>query len=134
MDTPEDRRAIEAGLNASLGIAAHNAKNLPEFARKQALELGLTYFGELSDSSAPILVFYRTDLGEHYMASRELRGPSAWKVLPTIGRVKGFFAIPRQLLLGIRGEHGDVLMRVTDIQVYRFEAVADFIRDQNDQG
>jgi len=126
MDAPEDRRAIEAALGAMLEIAAHNAKSLPGFARAAGTELGLEYFGELEDSGAPILKFYRTDLGLP-------EKPSAQE-LPMIGKVLGFFTIPKQLLLGIRGERGDVLMKMSDIQVYRFESVKDYIRKQGGPG
>jgi hypothetical protein len=128
-----DRSHINAALKTHLGIFAHNATHLPDFGKKYADKLGLEYFGEFErDDKTPVLRFYRHDMGEEILRNQQAKGgPEAWEVLPTIGKIRGFFAIPRQALLGIRGEHGDVLMKMNDIMVYRFNGVMEYIREQS---
>jgi len=116
MDQTEEREVVGRGLKAMLDIAAKNAKGLPIFAKQKAEELGVEFLGGLDErpDGATMLQFYHP-VERLY----EEHGKDWEKALDSLGQLVGFFAVPRELLFGIRGEHGDVLLKMSDIARYK---------------
>jgi hypothetical protein len=49
--------------------------------------------------------------------------------LATIGKITGLYTVPRDLLMGIRGRDGDILVRLIDVQQQRLHGVLQYFKD-----
>jgi hypothetical protein len=126
----EDRTVFKNALQCFLGIAAHNAQQLPALAKKHAGELGLAYDGEFEEQTDyPSIQFLRTQEDFNRVDWDHVRDQ-----LASLGTIRSLFAVPKQMLLGIRGSDGDIYLRMTDIQIYRHYGVFQTIQKLNARG
>lgn len=105
-------------LRAELHLIEHQTTGLPLLTEQIAGKLGVPYLGILKDRVQDSSIL-------NFPSGLNLPKDKPWpeSQLNAIGKVVALYAIPNSWLLGIRGEHGDRYLRVTDIQRYRHIAV-----------
>jgi len=121
-----ERAAFVPFLENFLAIIAHNAKGLVSLASQHAEEMGLKSLGVLDEwpgpEKAPVLKFHT---GKHLRIDWD----RVCQDLLAIGKPVGLYAVPRAMLLGIRGEKGDITVRLVDIQQHRLDGVLQCLKD-----
>lgn len=121
-----ERETFVPFLEALLGMMARSAKGLISLASQHAEEMGLKSLGVFEtwagSEKAPVLKFHP---GKHLGIDWD----RVCKDLLTIGKPTGLYAIPSAMLLGIRGEKGEITVRLADIQQRRLDGVLQCLKD-----
>jgi hypothetical protein len=121
-----DRSVIERTLEALLHMLSHNMKGLNSLATQHAEEMGLDSLGvfeEPPEGARPLS--FPIDFNNKL----RIKWDEVDAQLATIGRPTGLYAVPKSMYLGIRGENGDVLVRLIDIQQRRLDGVLEYLKD-----
>lgn len=95
-------------------------RGLKKFAAEEAVKLELDFLGEI-ESDAPVLKFPQ---GE--------RLEIQWEAVLTslaygVGRPTALFSVPDSWCMGIRGDRGDMKVRLIDVKQRRFTGVAQIL-------
>jgi hypothetical protein len=124
-----ERAAFVPFLEAFLGMIARNCRGMISLASEHAEEMGLKSLGVFETwagpEKAPVLKF---QMGKHL----GIDWNKVCQDLLAIGKPTGLYAIPSAMLFGIRGEKGDITVRLADIQQRRLDGVLQCLKDNPD--
>lgn len=121
-----DRQVFGNFLEAFLGMLAHSMKGLNSLVSQHAEEMGLESLGVFEERPdpkvAPVLRFPQ----DHNL---RIKWDEVDAQLAKIGKPTGLYTVPRQLIMGIRGDKGDITIRLIDIQQRRLDGVLQYFKD-----
>ena len=102
-----------------------NMAALSRHAAKEAEKLGVPFKGELDaiPDRAKMLVF------GYGLPERARLGAA----IDAIGTLTGLYSVPSQMVVGLEGEHSDVLVRLVDVMQYRLDKVLSYIAERKAQ-
>lgn len=107
----------DATMEVFLGMLLRDQQGIGRFAAEEAVKLELDFLGEI-ESDAPVLRFPQGDRLE--IKWGEVLSSLAYGV----GRPTALFSAPDSWCMGIRGERGDMKVRLVDVKQRRFTGVA----------
>ena len=119
-----DRSVIERTLESLLHMLARSSQGLIALASQHAEEMGLDSLGAFEEPPEEASVLKFTLDGRLSIKWDEVDAQ-----LATIGKPTGLYAVPRSLSLGLRGDKGDLLIRLADIQRRRLHGVLEYLKD-----
>lgn len=99
-------------------------EGLNSLVRQHAEEMGVESLGVLDEvpEGAVVLKFPQ----DHNL---RIKWDEVDAQLATIGIPKGLYTVPKSWFLGIRGDKGDILVRIVDIQQRRLHGVMQYFVD-----
>jgi len=112
-------------LRTMLGNLVRSMEGVNQLAEdKWAPELGLAFLGKL-DKQPPGSkgLSFPLDFDDKL----RIKWDEVHAQLDAIGKPTALFTVPRQLLLGIRGSDGDIVVRLLDIQQHRLDGVLEYL-------
>lgn len=113
-----------AVLTVLLDSMHRSMKGLGIVARENAESLGLEYLGShVRPEGTPVLRFPLDD-------KLHIRWAEVDAQLASVGLPTALYTIPSEMLFGIRGEKGDICVRLVDVQQHRLDGVLDWIKEQ----
>lgn len=119
-----DRKVFGQFLEAFLGNMSRNMEGLSSLARQHAEEMGVKSLGVLDKipEGAKILAFSQ----DHNL---RIKWHEVDAQLAKIGKPTGFYTVPLAGVLGVRGDKGDVVIRLIDVQQRRLHGVMQYLLD-----
>jgi hypothetical protein len=107
-----------------LGNLVRSMEGLDRFTENEAAKLGLEALGKLDaqPEGAKVLKF-----PIDFDNKLRVKWDEVDAQLDAIGKPTGMYTIPKQLLMGIRGDKGDVLIRLLDVGLRRLDGVLQYL-------
>ena len=119
-----DRQAMGQVLGTMLTIMSKSMQGVGIIAREHATDMGLEFLGDLERPEAcPVLKF-------HQDAQLHIAWDKVDEQLATIGKPTALYTMSKQWLLGLRGDKGDIAVRLVDIQQRRLDGVVQWMKEQ----
>lgn len=119
-----DRQAMGQVLETMLTIMSKSMQGVAVVAREHAKEMGLEFLGDLERPEAcPVLKF-------HQDGQLRIEWNKVDEQLATIGKPTALYTMSKQMLLGLRGDKGDIAVRLVDIQQRRLDGVVQWMKEQ----
>jgi len=107
-------------------MMSHNMRGLASLASQHAEEMGLESLGVFDEPPEGALPL---DFPLDFNDKLRIKWDEVDTQIATIGKPTGLYAVPCSAYLGIRGEDGDILVRLIDIQQHRLKGVLEYFRD-----
>jgi len=114
--------ASAAVLRTMLGNIVRSMEGLNQLTQDKAKEMGLDPLGKLDKQPEDATVL-RFPLDNKL----RIKWDEVDAQLGTIGKPTALFTVPKQLLMGIRGQDGDIMVRLIDVQQRRLDGVLEFL-------
>lgn len=121
-----DRKGMGSFLDAFLGMMSRSMKGLNSLVGQHAEEMGLNSLGVFDEcpEGAPVLRFPQDPQDRLRIKWGEVDAQ-----LAKIGKPTGLFTVPSEMLMGIRGENGDIGIRLIDVQMHRLDGVLQYLKE-----
>lgn len=119
-----DRSVFARTLETMLQMLVKSMEGLNSLVTEHAEEMGLDSLGvfKAQPEGVPILRFPLD-------GQMRIKWDEVDHQLATLGKITGLYTVPRDLLIGIRGRDGDILVRLIDIQQQRLHGVLQYFKD-----
>lgn len=120
-----DRQTMGNVLTTLLGNYCASLSVFSRQAAAEAEKLGVPFRGELETSPdhAKMLRF-------DYDKQLRVKWSAVDAQLDAIGPVTALYSVPREWVLGIEGEKGDVLIRLIDMKQHRLDGVLTYLHEK----
>lgn len=119
-----DRSIFARTLEVMLQNLAKSMEGLNSMVAGHAEEMGLDSLGVLAKRPEGVEVL-RFPLNDQM----RIKWDEVDHQLATIGKITGLYTVPSELLMGIRGKDGDILIRLIDVQQRRLHGVLQYFED-----
>jgi hypothetical protein len=119
-----DRSVFARTLEVMLQNLVKSMEGLNSMVTEHAEEMGLDSLGVFDEQPKDVPVL-------RFPLNSQMR--IEWDEVDTqlagIGKITGMYTVPRNLLMGIRGKDGDILIRLIDVQQRRLHGVLQYFQD-----
>lgn len=121
-----NHRAFPKVLETMLGNLVRSMEGLNQLAEDKAKEMGLSPLGKLEaqPDGAQVLKF-PLDFDNQL----RIKWDEVDAQLASIGKPTGLYTVPKQLLMGIQGDQGDIMVRLLDVQQRRLDGVLEYLKE-----
>ena len=119
-----DRSVFARTLEVMLQNLVKSMEGLNSLVTEHAEEMGLDSLGVFDEQPEGVPVLRFPLNGQMRIQWDEVDAQ-----LAAIGKITGMYTVPRNLLMGIRGKDGDILIRLIDVQQRRLQGVLEYFKD-----